>query len=58
MVNRKQIVVMEKCNSNGNKFICSSNRLLCFQYVIIVIVIERKQSNNNRLHCNVISPGL
>ena len=51
MFNRKQIVAMEKCNSN--RFICNSNRLLCLQDVI-VIEIERKQSN--RLHYNVIDP--
>ena len=30
--NRKQIVAMEKCNSN--RFTCNSNRLLCLQDVI------------------------
>ena len=49
MFNRKQIVAMEKCNSNI--FICNSNILLCLQGVI---VIERKQSNSNILQCNVI----
>ena len=35
-----------KCNSNGNI-------LHCLQHVI---VIERKLSNSNLLHCNVIDP--
>ena len=49
MFNRKQIVAMEKCNTN--RFICNSNRLLCLQDII---GMEWKHSN--RLHCNVIDP--
>ena len=43
---------MENCKTNSNRFICNSNRLLCLQYV--VVVIERKLSNSNRLQCTII----
>ena len=38
--------------SNSFKYNSNSNILHCLQHVI-VIVIERKLSNNNILHCNV-----
>ena len=42
-----------KCNSNSNSLNCNSNILHCLQHVI---VIERKLSNSNLLHCNVTDP--
>ena len=42
-----------KCNSNSLECNSNSNILSCLQHVI---VIERKQSNSNLLHCNVIDP--
>ena len=50
-----QLVAMEKCNSSRFIYNANSNILLCFQDVT-VIVIERKQSSNNSLHCNVTDP--
>ena len=56
---------MEKCKSNrlkcnSNRFKCNSNRFKSNSNVLLclhdVIVIERKQINSNRVHCNVIDP--